>query len=169
MKKTILLSVVPLILFIVGCSKSDTTTPSTNCTFEQVFSGGKIFRPSFWVHYRNSINIDQRYYSSADSNMTTLQFNGNGVGSARIKYVTYDYNPTTMSWGYIKKDTTVAMTYEVSSLEKRLSVSYYEPMTKFVSTRQAAIDSFTCKTFRTREVTTSGTKIDEYYTTFVND
>lgn len=169
MKKTVLLAVVPLILIIIGCSKSDTPSTNTNCTFEEIFSGGKVFRPSFWVHYRNSINIDQKYYSKTDSNLTTFQFNGNGQGIARIKYFTSQFNLDSMRWMTTYKDTSVAMSYVVNSTDKKLSISYYSPITKATTGGAEAIDSFTCKTFRIREVETSGSKIDEYYTTFVND
>ncbi|MFN5850005.1 MAG: hypothetical protein ACK5UE_08895 [Chitinophagales bacterium] len=170
MKKTVLLAVVPLILIVIGCSKdSNSSGTNTNCTLSQALSGGKVFRPYLYTQHRNGVNIDQKYFYKTDSTLTTFQFNGNGVGQTRIKWFNSSFDPITFLPNRTYRDTTVALSYTINEIEKKISLSWYAPQLFRVDQQEYAIDSFNCNMFRTRLVTTNGTKIDELRTIYVND
>lgn len=160
--------IISILLFCCSCSK-ESSNANGSCSFTQLFSGQKIFRPYLWTHYRNQVNIDQKFYYKTDSNLTTFQINGDGTGIVRVKTYRFDYDPVLNSYRMFYKDTSVQMTYSTNETEKTLSARWYDPTSKVVINQTVAIDSFACNMFRTREVEYSGTKIDEYRTVYVAD
>jgi hypothetical protein len=131
MKKTVLLAVVPLILFVLGCSKSDTVS---SCTYSADALKGKLYRLQSMTIDTNGIRSSSKTYN--DSTQFSYSFSEGNTGIQIVKYLVTGQPPI----DYTKK-----IDYTVLAGSNDLQIVVWNSSTS-KNTSVYKVESFDCNT-----------------------